>query len=157
MKLLFISLALVLAATVFAGAQTDIRLESGKKLPKKYVRDTANLFATDAAQTRPYIEVTIGQVDYDIAYEKETRKIKYIQTNDTDFKTSNGLRVGDEISILGKDIEILDYFQFRAPAGKDGWQPVIYGSMGFEREFVKNLYRTGGITTRIEGFVKGSN
>ena len=76
----------------------DIKLEPGAVLaawhtPKK----TTRLIATHPSQLRPYIEVTIEDVDYLIAYDEKTRKIKYIVTSDKDFRTKKGLKVGDYI------------------------------------------------------------
>lgn len=148
--------AIFIFNATFARAQSGVKLEVGAKVPRKYVGDGSSLLATSASQLRPYIKKTIHKVDYLIAYEKGTRKISYIFTDD-DFRNSEGMRVGNEITVLWKQIEILGYFQLRGPAGKDGWQPVIGGFTAFEGDYLEKAETVGKITTRIEGFVKGYN
>ena len=152
----FFAAIFILNAT-FARAQSGVKLEIGAKLPRKSVGGGSSLMATSAAQLRPYIKMTINKVDYLIAYEKGTRKIEYIYTDDEDFRNSEGRRVGNEITVPWKQIEILGYFQLRGSTGKDGWQPVIGGFTAFEGDYLEKAERVGKITTRIEGFVKGYN
>ena len=156
-KCIGLLVAVIVLNLTVVEAQSDIKLAIDAKLPRKYVGDGSRLTTTAAAQLRPYIDVTIGKVDYLIAYEKETRKIKYIYTDDDDFRSSEGLKVDDEITVLWKDIDILGYFQLRAQAGRDGWQPVIAGFTAFEGKYLENLEKAGKITTEIDGFAKGYN
>lgn len=52
-----------LAFSIFVTAQKDVKLEINSKLPKKYTKDTSNRIATAAAQTFPFVELTIRKVE----------------------------------------------------------------------------------------------
>jgi len=137
--------------------QTDIRLEINSKLPAKYANKSLGLTQTAASQLFPFVEVTIKNVEYMIAFDKTSRKIKYIYTDDNDFKNADGLKVDQEITIKWVDLDILGYFQLRGIADKNGWQPVVGGSSAFEGDFLERVKRAGQLTAEIDGFAKGYN
>lgn len=150
-------LVLIAVATHAVGAQNDIKLEINSKLAVKYAKNPKGRTFTAASQTFPYIEVTIKEVDYLIAFDEASRKIKYIYTDDEDFKSSNGLEVDQEVTFKWDEIEVLGYFQLRGPEDKDGWQPVIGGASAFEGDFLERVEKAGQLTTEIDGFAKGYN
>ena len=112
----------VLALLVFAPVQqSDIKLEIGAKLPRKYIpRKITQQIATHPSQFRPYIRKTIADVDYIIAFDEKTREIRYIHTYDKDFRTVNGLRVGSVITFTREQLDIIPSWEIRAPATPDG-------------------------------------
>lgn len=156
-KCLAIALGLIIAGVGAVHAQAHLKLEIGAKIPKRLVNGEVKYLATAAAQMRPFIEVKVKTVQYMIAFDEKTRKIRYIYTTDRAFRAATGLKVGDEITVPYKSIEILGYFQLRAPAGKDGWQPVIGSFQAFEGDFLQRIEKDGKLKTKIEGFVKGYN
>jgi hypothetical protein len=158
MKILFLTLIYLLAFSFVALAQPDIKFEIGAKLPRKYVLLSKGSIVTDASQTRPFIETTIDDVDYLIAFDQKTRKIKYIHTNDDDFRTVNGLTVDSEITFTREQLIIFPYWEIRAPATPDGWFPVIGDDASpYGTEFIEKLKIGEKATTEISGFSKGGN
>jgi hypothetical protein len=147
----------LLTTSISVGAQSGIRLEINSRLPAKYAKKPRGLTLTAASQLFPYVEESIKEVEYLIAFDQDTRKIKYIYTDDKDFKSSNGTKVGQEITLKWDDIDVLAYFQLRGPADKDGWQPVVAGTSAFEGDFLERVRNAGKLITEIDGFAKGYN
>jgi len=92
-----------------------------------------------------------------IAFDKATRKIKYIYTDDEDFRSADGLRVDQEITIKWDDLDVLGYFQLRGLPDKNGWQPIVGRMSAFEGDFLDRVKKAGHLTTEIDGFAKGYN
>lgn len=158
MKSILLHLFLFTSVTSIAvRAQNEIKLEINSKLPAKYAKESKGLTFTAASQMFPFVEITIREVDYVIAFDRESRKIKYIFTDDEDFQSDNGLRVDQEITFKWAEIDVLGYFQLRGPKDKNGWQPVIGGSSAFDGDFLERVEKAGQLTTEIDGFAKGYN
>ena len=158
MKIMSLSfLVFMMISVVSVDAQRDIKLEVDFKLSAKYTKKPQGLALTAAAQMFPFINVTIKKIDYLIAFDQDSRKIKYIYTDDEDFKDAAGLKVGQEITIEWEDLDILGYFQLRGPADKSGWQPIVGDASAFEGDFLEHVEKAGKLITTIEGFAKGYN
>lgn len=157
LKSVLFVMSLILSVGSHTDAQSDIKLELGAKLPRRYIDDDVKYLVTAGAQTRPFVEITVSGVRYMIAFEEKSRRIKYIYTTDANFRSANGFKIGDEITVLYKDLNILGYFQIRAPADRKGWQPVIGFAEAFERHYLEDLEKAGRVTRTIGGFAKGSN
>lgn len=159
MKVLFLSLICLFAFSFSVVAQSDIKLKIGAKLPRKYVSLSKASTLTAASQTRPFIEITIKDVEYLIAFDRKTREIRYIHTTDDNFRTVNGLTVDSEITFTREQLIIFPYWEIRAPATPDGWFPVV--AMAIEPfgggQFVAKLKDGEKATMEISGFSKGSN
>ena len=166
-----ICILMTLILFAFDPSQTnEIKLEIGSVLPTTYVpQKNRNLYMTHSSQFRPYIERKVGGIKYIIAYEEETREIKYISTYDKRFKTSGGLMVGEYIDVQGDQVSSYPGWEIRGPDGEDGWRPLL----GFDSEMT---IRSGGrdatlklrpsqyrleagqlVKAKIKAFVKGSN
>ena len=144
-----------LLLSTFPSAQTksDIPLKIGAKLPSKYIsRESDREVATHPNQLRPCIEKKLGEDDYTIAYDKNSLEIRYIRTFDSDFRTENGLKIGSEIAVTAKTIQVIPYFEVSGPTTPDGWRPVI----GFRHPDPSDL-RDGEKRFRILSFAKGGN
>jgi hypothetical protein len=119
-------LAVFLLSIVAPLQQSSIKLEIGAKLKKRdFPKTSRKLYMTHPAQMRPYIEKNIDGVDYIIAYDEKSRVIKYITTNDEDFRTANGLRVGSYIEVSKEEVIAYPGWEIRAPQTSDGWYPII--------------------------------
>jgi hypothetical protein len=147
----------------------ELKLVIGSEIPASELAEekSARLYMTAPAQLRPFIEREIDKVRYVIAYDDKTLRIKYLSTNDPDFKSSQGLKVGDFLDVKGDQVSVLPGWEIRAPGGEDGWQPLI----GFNSELtvlrehkeVKltvpegqyNLPAKQTIKAKIMAFVKG--
>src|SRR5580765_7665963 len=97
---------LIVLSTSIGLSQSSLKLEVGSKLPPQYLRLKVGQMATAASQLRPFIVTSIKGVEYTIAYDERTRRIKYINTDDDNFRTSNGLKVDDEISFTVEELDI---------------------------------------------------
>jgi hypothetical protein len=124
MRIWFITAMLLLAVAPLH--QSNIKLEIGAKLKKKDIpKDSTNLYMTHPAQLRPYIERNINGVDYVIAYDRESRRIKYIATHDEEFKTADGLKIGSDVEVSEGQVIAYPGWEVRGQATKDGWYPVV--------------------------------
>jgi hypothetical protein len=158
MKVLFLLLVCFASTFSAAAAQSDIKLKIGAKLPRKYVSLSKASTMTAASRTRPFVELTIKDVEYLIAFDEKTREIKYIYTDDDNFRTVNGLTADSEITFTREQLIIFPYWQIRAPATPDGWFPVIGdGASPFGTDYIDKLKPGEKATTEISGFSKGSN
>jgi hypothetical protein len=77
------------------------------------------------AYSHPYLSDVINGVEYLIAYSKETREITYVHTSDPNFKTEDGLKLGDCISWAESESPANAAWELRAPLTSDGWYPVL--------------------------------
>lgn len=137
--------------------QSEIRLDIGAKISSTLAKKSSYYTFTAASQMFPAVDVSINNVEYTIAFDKKTRKIKYIYTDDEDFKNSDGFRVGETKTFKWADLDVLGYFEVRGPEDKNGWQAVIGGSSAFEGHFLESFEKAGQFTTEIIGFAKGYN
>ncbi len=148
--------------------RADLKLEVGSVLPARYApRHNRNLYMTNSSQFRPFVKRKVGGVVYYIAYEEESRVIKYLSTTDRNFETADGLRVGGYVEVDNEQLMVYPGWEVRGPEGKDGWLPLV----GFDSEMT--LLEGGGeakvklkqyrldpdrtIRAKIIGFVKGGN
>jgi hypothetical protein len=161
MKVLFIFLACFAVLTPVASAQSDIKLEIGAKLPRRYVpRRIKELMGTGPTQARPFIRKNIGGIEYYIAFEEKTRKIKYISTSDKNFYTMNGLHFGSEIIVTRDQLTIYPQWYIFAPATPDGWIPILDPLSGEEGNLRTSLSKLKGgekTTIRIVSFIKSGD
>jgi hypothetical protein len=138
------------------------KLEIGSNIDREYLPDSLNHFIlTHPSQFRPYIEVTIHNVDYIIAFNEKTLEIKYIYTDDKDFKTVQGLKVGSEISLTKDDIIIYPGWDVCSKNSYDGWYPIVGYNFSnndsttfISKETFKDL---SSKSFKILGFSKGGN
>jgi len=155
---LLISLALVLSLSAPV-SQSDVKLEIGAKLNRKFIpRKISQMIATHPNQLRPFIKQTIDGVTYVIAFDEKTREIKYIHTDDKNFRTANGLRVGADLSVAKNELVSYLGWEIRAPVTPDGWYPVV----GYDMPKVGGMSGVGlrdsdTATLTVVGFSKGGN
>ena len=138
---------------------SDIKLEPGAVLPAHHVPEKrTRLIATHPSQLRPYIEVTIENVDYLIAYDEKTRKIKYILTSDKDFRTRKGLKVGDYIEVTEDQVAAFPGWEIFGPKTTDGWFPVIGVDLeGMNPVSDEAFKKSKTVKVEILRFSKGGN
>lgn len=162
------ALIVALFLTIVALQKADIKLEVGSELPAKYVpKNNPKQYMTHSAQFRPYIEQNVAGVRYVIAYDKKNHVIKYISTDDKQFKSADGLQVGGYVEVNDEQVEAYPGWEIRGPKDKDGWQPLI----GFNSEMtvldgsndtrieLKQYRLAAGqqVKAKIIAFVKGDN
>lgn len=159
MKILAVSLISFLLW--FAPVQErEIKLEIGARLPIKYTKKSNRMIFTHTNQMRPFIKREIKGVEYVIAFDEKNREIHYINTQDKDFVTSNGLRIGSVIDVKKEDFYIIPQIEIRAPKTPDGWEPVVGNdseSIEMKPNFVDKLRANEVVKVEIKGFSKGGN
>ena len=138
---------------------------SAIEVPKKNVRH----FMTHSAQLRPYIKKQINDVEYLIAYDKKTLEVRYLYTDDADFKNAKGLKVGDYIEVKGREVVAYPGWEVRGPEDDNGWHPligydseltVLRGKIDTKLKLPPSQYHLPDGETenvRIMAFVKGGN
>jgi hypothetical protein len=151
-----------------AQKQKPVQLELGAEVKPELIQEKKiiELYMTHPGQLRPFIIQEIDGVSYVIAYDKESRKVKYITTDDKDFATDEGLQIGNFIELTKNEIIAYPGWEIRGPANKDGWHPVV----GFLRkvtimkeakeamidmEQIWKLNPTDRFQVKIVGFSKG--
>src|SRR5258706_16470688 len=110
------SLALfaLLFVVVAVPPRADIKLQVGAKLDRKYIpKKITDAILTHPGQTRPFIERSILGIKYLIAFDSATREIKYINTADSNFRTTNGLRVDAKIPLRRDQLQVIPYWEIR--------------------------------------------
>jgi hypothetical protein len=164
MKVLLPALACFIAFTPVASAQSDIKLEINAKLPRSYVPRRIKeglVTGPNSTPARPFIRKTIGGIAYYIAFEEKTRKIKYIQTHDENFRTENDLRPGSVITVTRDQLTIGPWWWYiLAPTTPDGWLPVLdptAGDDGNLRILLKRLKEGEKISIKIVSFIKSGD
>ena len=165
MKVLFLLLACFIALSSAASAQSEIKLELGAKLPRRYLPRNVKVglvtSPTPGVPARPYIRKTVGGIEYDIAFEEKTRKIRYIATSDKNFRTQNGLGFGSEITVTRDQLRIGPWWwHILGPATPDGWLPVLDPTAGEEgnlRRALSKLKEGEKIAIRIVFFMKSGD
>lgn len=138
----------------------------GDELPPRLLKlrkeKGLQLCMTHSGQLDPCVTVTSDGVEYNIAYDEESRCVTYIETYDKAFTTSRGLKIGDQIPVSEKDVEVFPgWIVFAAPM-PDEWQPIIGGPDGVVKLKNGDLLKvwsnpsgsSAGLAT-ITGFAKG--
>jgi hypothetical protein len=155
-KVLFLTLICAVTLATIVVAQSDLKLKIGAKLPHKYLPredEEERRIATNTSQSRPFIEKAIAGVKYTIAYDEQTRKIRYIHTLDRAFRTKNGLHVGSNIEVTREEIHSFGGWYTFAGTTPDGWQIISAKDESSLGEWKEGETKT--IT--IGGFSKGGN
>jgi len=143
--------------------QLNLKLEIGSHIDKELLSDsTNNIILTNPSQFRPYIDITIDSVDYIIAFNEKTMEIKYIYTDDNNFRTIQGLKISSEISLTKDEIIIYPGWNVYSKITDDGWYPIIGHNFTFENDsttFIsKDTFKDlSTVTFKILGFSKGGN
>jgi hypothetical protein len=163
MKIIALAIALLFTQ---AFSDPKIKLEPGFVLPSKFTEKkkekskdkkkiTFDYIATYPNQLRPFFRYRSDGVDYVIAYDKETRQIKYIHTDDKTFKTADGYSVGDCIEIAKDQVIVYPGWIIRGPQTKDSWYPEFGSSITVDGKNIDISKKSGCWT--ISGFYKGGN
>jgi hypothetical protein len=117
-------LFLAMLNAVFAAAQADV----GTRLPSGAVpKNNKNLCAATPSQTYPcLLDAEFGGVRFTVVgYEPHTRRIRYLATQDENFRTADGLRVGGLIDLAENEIFSMAGWHTMGPQSKDGWRPIL--------------------------------
>ena len=156
MKFLLVATLCLCMLSFTTAADCKLNLKIGARIPVNCLPgqdEESQLIATHPSQLRPYIKRTVSGIEYIVAYDEDTRRIKYIQTNDKAFRSTNGLQVGAEIKVSEEQVSggCCGWYTFggRTP---DGWDIIIADDV------VVSPWQKGEIRiVMISGFKKGGN
>lgn len=155
MKSLFLATIFGVMLSGTAVAQCKLQLKIGAKISAKCLpnKDEAlDRVATAPSQSRPFIKLKIAGVQYTVAFDEETRRIKYIHTSDRTFRTVNGLQAGSQIKVTQEQLTdgFGGWYTF-AGQTPDGWDVIVGTDL-------LNDWKKGEVRTlTIGGFKKGGN
>lgn len=117
-------MVLVMACTVVLFGEQAPKI--GAEMNRKWIQgDGHNLCMTHPAQLDPCVQQLFDGVRYTIGYSKETRRVTYLYTDDKNFRTADGLKVGDSIPISDDSVRALPGWHVEAPITRDGWRPIL--------------------------------
>jgi hypothetical protein len=108
----------------FVLTRKEIR-QSGPRQSKGKPRPLTGLIATSPSQFDPYIRRKIDGIEYLIAYDSKTRKITFIHTIDKNFRTKDGLKLGDCVQYKEDQVHKIRGWYVYGPESDDGWRPVL--------------------------------
>jgi len=120
----FFCLLLILS---FAGtrALADPPPTIGSKFKRSWKSAESQLCMTSSAQLDPCVQRTFDGITYTIAYREQTHRVSYVYTNDKNFRTADGLKVGDSIPVSKETVFGEPGWQSFAPSTRDGWLPIV--------------------------------
>ena len=160
MRTLVLILLLLTTAPAWAGQFPKGVPKPGDRLPRslRALREPGE-WVTHPSQTRPFVRLTVKGIDYVVAFDESNGRVTYVSTTDNDFRTIDGLKVGDDIEVGPADILTLPGWEIRLPARKDGWQPVIGHELGSSFDPLPRDFKQGTSRIRVHiiSFVKGDN
>jgi len=127
---LFLLIALLLQTST-------LELKIGATLPK----DDIDEFSTQSlilhsGDLKPSIQKKVAGVSYRIAYESKNNAIVQISTYDSNFQSSDGVRVGSYVEATKEQIIATESSDILGPKTKDGWRTVL--GTDFEITVLKN-------------------
>ena len=141
----FLALLVAALSCVAGGSSTVERVpQLGTKVKNQWVRrNEVGLCQTALAQLDDCFKYTFDGVTYSVAYNKHKRVV-YLFTADDKFRTADGLKVGDEITISEKTAEGMPGYEIWAPTTSDGWRPIIgFNEVKLKDETILNYHWPG--------------
>ena len=114
-----------------------LKLKIGATVPK----DDINEFSTQSlilhnGDLKPSIQKKVAGVSYRIAYESKNNAIVQISTYDSNFQSSEGVRVGSYVEATKEQIIVTESSDILGPKTKDEWRTVL--GTDFEITILKN-------------------
>ncbi|MFN0109256.1 MAG: hypothetical protein ACKVZH_10425 [Blastocatellia bacterium] len=161
LKSLFLVVFGITALSSTVSAQCKFDLKIGAKIPAKCLpkkSEERKYIATHPSQLRPFIEQKVDGVKYTVAFDEETRRIKYIHTVDRAFRTVNGLQVLSRIEVTKEQITggFGGWYTF-AGQTPDGWDIIVASPLLPSDEKKSDWKKDEVKTMTIAGFKKGGN
>lgn len=113
---------LLLSLLPVATSQVDIgTVLSSNQVPPQ----NTTVCAATPSQTFPCASLKIDHVAFKVGYDPETLQIKYLSTQDKNFQTEDGLRVGGWMKVREDQLLAIHGWMILGPKTKDGWRPVV--------------------------------
>jgi hypothetical protein len=118
----------VIAAFVLIGAtqcSAAPKLQIGAKLDAAILRGVrTERCITRPSVVEPCVDIEQDGIRYTVAFDAK-HIITYIHTEDPNFATSEGLKVGGFLDVKGEELRAYPGWEVRSPARADGWSPVV--------------------------------
>lgn len=112
------------------------QLDLGDRLTSVQLLKNSNLVcAATPSQTYPCaLDLTVSGVTFSsVGYDSKTKRVKYLVTSDAQFRTKEGLRVGDWIEVSEDQVTSYPGWRIYGPKTKDGWH-IVLGSALLEEK-----------------------
>jgi len=102
------------------------QLDLGARLDRGQVpkRSKASC-ASGPSQTYPCISLTLEGVKFTVGYDEKSLLIKYLSTQDKNFRTPEGLQVGAVMTMGEDQLMAVPGWKVLGPRAKSGWRPVL--------------------------------
>jgi hypothetical protein len=157
-------IVLVLFVTILGAGQKpkkpDIRLEIDAILNSKYIpKRSPGLIVTGSGSVRPYILVRLENIEYTMAYDEKTHKIKYIFTRDPNFSNKDGWQTGTYVDVTEDEVaRTMHCDAFYLKGTSDGWHPVLGFDQAASRGIPNDAFKNSKtLHVVVNGFEKGGN
>ena len=118
------AISLIFLNSLYAIAQANV----GVRLPSAMIpKNNTNECAATPSQTYPCLQdVEIAGVRFTVVgYDARSRRIRYLFTQDENFKTADRLQVGGPIELADDQILVIAGWHIIGPRSKDGWRPIL--------------------------------
>jgi hypothetical protein len=112
------------------------QLDLGDRLTSaKILENNTLVCAATPSQTYPCVEdLKVSGVKFStVGYDSKTKRVKYLVTSDAQFRTKEGLRVGDWIELSEDQVTSYAGWHIYGPKTKDGWHIVLGSTLLGER------------------------
>ena len=93
--------------------------------------------ATRPSQIWSCADLVAGGARFKVGYDAKTRVVKYLFTEDRNFKTNDGLGVGSWIEVRQHELFLVRGWRIYGPRTKDGWRTVIGTPFRFNNQSEK--------------------
>ncbi len=80
---------------------------------------------TAPSQTWSCTDIVVKGARFKMGYDEKTRAAKYLFTDDSSFKTHDGLHVGSWIGVREHDLVLVPGWRIYGPKTGDGWRTII--------------------------------
>jgi hypothetical protein len=129
-----LSLVIVFLSSVTLGQS----LALGTRLSPAQLSGTRTTHcATRPSQIWSCANLVVGGAKFKVGYNAKTRVVKYLFTEDGNFKTNEGLNVGSWIEARQHELVLVPGWRIYGPRTKDGWRTVIGTPFRFNNQTEK--------------------
>ena len=114
---------LSLLVVFLSGLALGQSLAIGTRLSQIQVSGTKTTHCvTRPSQIWSCADLVVGGDRFKVGYDAKTRVVKYLFTDDRNFKTNDGLRVGSWIEVRQNELILVRGWRIYGPRTKDGWR-----------------------------------
>lgn len=90
--------------------------------------------ATRPSQISACTELAAGGAKFKVGYDPQTRLVRYMFTDDRNFRTTDGLQVGSWIEVRQHELVLVPGWRIYGPKTAGGWRTVIGTPLRFNNQ-----------------------